>query len=938
MLDGLHFKQLSTSRTLVTRARTLGRYEWFVMVMSEGNVNHLDALLRLLDWGRKEEEMSCRLLFLLAHQTLGAPMLSTLHYGSAAKSTVTSLSPSAGFPTRSEVQRNLRAAFKNSCRDSRCGYILMIDEIKVEERLRWDPSSNKILGFLDFCSISNARIHHASEVIFLIGILSENRLVQGSRPFIVVGTCKREHSDRHAQLISLVIEACNTEMSTIGCPLFSIRRSALTTLTHLFILLGKLHLMNVLDPKHVIKRCRNFTIRKSGIMIDGFVITPALLHFHLQANEVPSHCIAYLLNPSDRQDVTLCFTLLKEIWSLPPPVPTDKPGFVAARGALLMLGSLFRHLVLPFVQVSLSLHDQLVYLSAAAHLTVFLFTAMPVLTFKDIVLLVKICTPDGKFYLILNGTDWLESTFGVVRTMVRNDANANILTLGHRLSHAVECLNILSEHPEWDRSPRHLHLRGIKDSNGDVCSKWNIDVRNISLVTAWNLGRHTLASKFPASDIEEALLELESKGHDMEFPFGKLAECPEASDDDECDDTSVPQPVQSLSSQDATKVISSLKPGKGERFPKARVLRELERATFSKVPGSTDHLNWCARLSCYLKTSALPDLACGLTDDSTSGTLLSIGDPAATVVQCEGQFFLAIIQINEILFNTSPVLEIITVQFQIYQIIETSQDDPDNRRLECAVLKMAGSFIQVISPAIAIPEVNTPVYYFQMDELQAIAACLFSSRSSQFPYRTTNAEIDECPITGPSGAQSNHCPVCQPAIPWDINKAHKILEHVATHTLFDGTLDTTKEPCGLCMRPSPLCSFYLRKGKGARSTQQIDKHVSHCPNFMGKLFYLAVATERTNSPCTNVPVTCPLCPSTSAAVWKYNMKTHLVRIHPSTKGGDFPKTYVISESEKAALKIQWENHYSVLHRRRRHNATSRPLAVSKVHSSRQAFS
>ena len=129
------------------------------------------------------------------------------------------------------------------------------------------------------------------------------------------------------------------------------------------------------DPKHVMKRCRNFMIRKSGVMINGFVITPALLHFHLEANKVPSHRIAYLLNPTDHQDVTLCFTLLKEILSLPPPALTDKPGFVAARGALLMLGSLFRHLILPFVQVSLSLHDQLVHLSAAAHLTVYLFTA-----------------------------------------------------------------------------------------------------------------------------------------------------------------------------------------------------------------------------------------------------------------------------------------------------------------------------------------------------------------------------------------------------------------------------------------------------------------------------------------------------------------------------------------------------------------------------------
>lgn len=46
MLNVLCFKQLLTSQTLASRARTVGQYEQFVMAMSEGNVNHLDALLR----------------------------------------------------------------------------------------------------------------------------------------------------------------------------------------------------------------------------------------------------------------------------------------------------------------------------------------------------------------------------------------------------------------------------------------------------------------------------------------------------------------------------------------------------------------------------------------------------------------------------------------------------------------------------------------------------------------------------------------------------------------------------------------------------------------------------------------------------------------------------------------------------------------------------
>lgn len=109
-------------------------------------------------------------------------------------------------------------------------------------------------------------------------------------------------------------------------------------------------------------------------MINSFIVTPALVRFHLQANNVPLHCIAYLLNPTGCQDVPSCCTLMKEIWSLPPPAPMNKPGFVAARGVLHMLGSLFQHLILPLVHVSLLLHEQLVHLSAAAHLNTYLLT------------------------------------------------------------------------------------------------------------------------------------------------------------------------------------------------------------------------------------------------------------------------------------------------------------------------------------------------------------------------------------------------------------------------------------------------------------------------------------------------------------------------------------------------------------------------------------
>ena len=301
------------------------------------------------------------------------------------------------------------------------------------------------------------------------------------------------------------------------------------------------------DYKHVMKRLRNLLLRKMGATINGFHITPALLHFHLNANGVSSHRLNYLLNPSDHQNVPLCYTLLKEVWSLPDPTPSDTPSFIAARKVLQLLGSLFHHIVIPFIQINLSLHEQLSHLSAAAHLATFLYTvnnswnkALQTLTFQDIVLLVKnaffcvakskVSVPDGKFWIILLGTDRLESTFGLVRSMVGNDRNVDILQLGTRLSHAVECLNIFEKYPHWDHGPKCLKLPAIEDGNGDVLAKvdhinpdsWKGDVRlaNVLLVTSWNDGCHMVESQYSTTGIREKLEELDRKGYNMTFPFG----------------------------------------------------------------------------------------------------------------------------------------------------------------------------------------------------------------------------------------------------------------------------------------------------------------------------------------------------------------------------------------------------------------------------------
>ncbi|KAJ7883749.1 hypothetical protein B0H13DRAFT_1580846, partial [Mycena leptocephala] len=96
------------------------------------------------------------------------------------------------------------------------------------------------------------------------------------------------------------------------------------------------------------------------------------------------------------QDVDMGYQLLKELWSLPDALPSDTPGFSAARRALKIFGKLGFHLVMPYICITLSLREQLVHLSTAAHLLLILFTSdragpdfMANQTFVNITIMIK---------------------------------------------------------------------------------------------------------------------------------------------------------------------------------------------------------------------------------------------------------------------------------------------------------------------------------------------------------------------------------------------------------------------------------------------------------------------------------------------------------------------------------------------------------------------
>ena len=302
------------------------------------------------------------------------------------------------------------------------------------------------------------------------------------------------------------------------------------------------------DFKHIFKRQHNLMLRNKGFLIDGFCITPSILRGQLQANGVPSHQIRSLLNPNDRQDVILSYSLLKEIWSLPPDPKTSNYMFGHARDALKLYGEFARNLIMPYICVDLDLDEQLIHLSTAAHMAFYFYTDngaktsfMPNQSYVDLMIMIKnvyFCiakfkkdNPDGKFFIILLGTDHLEGFFGLIRTAVGTDCNVNIFQLGSCASGLTEVAVILALHPEWDRSPRRLTLQAVTREMDEFTYKvdhinpasWrgNVHVKDVNLHTCWLIGRQKAVELIPKA---RSVFESAEAKYDVNFlsPFGSI--------------------------------------------------------------------------------------------------------------------------------------------------------------------------------------------------------------------------------------------------------------------------------------------------------------------------------------------------------------------------------------------------------------------------------
>lgn len=561
------------------------------------------------------------------------------------------------------------------------------------------------------------------------------------------------------------------------------------------------------DYKHVFKRLRNTVLRSKGLFVRGIHLTPAVIKAHLRDAGHTDRHIHSMFKPEDKKDVMLAYTLLRDLWSLPSASPSfsSRPGYAETREAIKIYGDLCFHLVLPYICVELTLSEQLEHLSSAAHLALALYDPgdrlMPTVLYIDIMIMIKnvyFCVAKAKadhpldpFYIILLGTDRLETLFGILRTMVGNDANLDALQLSLRVTGTTDVANIFALHPEWDKTPRRLHLPSVTKDMKSVPdaadhanpAAWIGDVIPfiVSLITCWKRGRRAIEARYPWT--VDILRHIETiPNATILAPHGvMLFNLPLSSDDDEDDeDEGLTDPTtvapDSAPEEDITDGLRDLEdaateidldrtPGQqsftrfinvnGAEVNKARALSQ--RFKYQKSAASTDRLRRVMSKGRYQKEVEIEEL-------DAEGERLSVNDPVASLLDCEGKLWLSLSEVKSILIHSRPVDSVpasllpekaVSVSYQVMRLIRATVDDDPSKKNDwrsslflSPTFKVPGSLIQPINPAISTRTPGRPCFIFDSSSLMALTASLHDqltqvqsrnvphiTRTHEYPYR-----------------------------------------------------------------------------------------------------------------------------------------------------------------------------------------------------------
>ncbi|EUC63751.1 hypothetical protein RSOL_427020 [Rhizoctonia solani AG-3 Rhs1AP] len=406
---------------------------------------------------------------------------------------------------------------------SRTGFSLMIDEIAVESRLRYDIQQDAIVGacrehvrtkyvgglsdkenpldtLLDIqAKLNSGEFHRAAEstmaALARFGDSDYNPVI-----ILASGTCKAEKAIDQLRWIELIFQSWKESPfgESLHGPIWSVttdgdakRRLALFQLcmkiklsptSDLYRLIGHLPLLNLFcgpsfithdgDYKHIEKRLASAMRSRSGILVNGAHITPKMLVNYLRClGDLSESRLLSFFDGTDPQNVPKANSLLNHLYmaSWLPSLssrPENKP--------FTLLGEVLGSFVHPFTVPSMSLSKQVTSLSKCGHLLYSLYHIdgakfLPgqliydmEATIKNVVFCIaktQLVDTTLPFYVLQSGTDRLEGRFGTYRT-ITSDRNGDLLQMCEHAAGAQQIDQIYLAHPDWNRTPYRLSLDG----------------------------------------------------------------------------------------------------------------------------------------------------------------------------------------------------------------------------------------------------------------------------------------------------------------------------------------------------------------------------------------------------------------------------------------------------------------------------------------------
>lgn len=280
---------------------------------------------------------------------------------------------------------------------------------------------------------------------------------------------------------------------------------------------GPRMLLGSCDFRHVLKRFASLLRSEKGIQVGKTLIQRN--HVYDALLQIPGMTVTKvksLISPSDKQNVPVAVNLLQTLLDLEmfetlldlEKVDLGKiedPTKRARCTSIFFVAKVFSFFLHPFIKVEMSLGQQTKSLATYGFLSAILYWKhkldfMGGALYCDSQAVVKgivftatrlqvTAEPGTKYFIIHDGTDRQEKTFGEVRTIDHNP-NSDIVQTSHKMAMATEAHAIKERNPLLDTGHRRLNLIGARGVDHVNPRSWlgNVCVDGVDIPKMWNEG------------------------------------------------------------------------------------------------------------------------------------------------------------------------------------------------------------------------------------------------------------------------------------------------------------------------------------------------------------------------------------------------------------------------------------------------------------------